>query len=184
MPRFRIVVTLTLLLVALACGARKESKSELRQQNASPEPLRTNPPVLTPPTGDSVVFKITKVEVTKKPQGFFQGISGSTFAPIVDKIKPSKGNVYVIVAFSVDFPSEELSYDLDKDLLLSGSLGCGESLGEGTWLPCGASKDAKIKKGSLTRIYHIPSNRVQAATVAFKGSEYPLAPFLPPSGVN
>ncbi|MDQ2922554.1 MAG: hypothetical protein M3R52_13200 [Acidobacteriota bacterium] len=181
MPSFRIIVTLTLLLVALACTARK---SELRQQNASPEPVRTNPETATPPTGDSVIFKITKVEVTRKPQEFFQGVSGSTFEPIVDKIKPSKGNVYVIVAFSVDFPSEELSYDSDKDLVLSGSVGCGESLGEGTWLPCGAYKDAKIKKGSLGRIYHIPSDRVQAATIHFKGSEYPIAPYLPTSRVN
>jgi hypothetical protein len=168
MSKLRLIVALTLVVMAMACATSKEPKQQ--GSNAKQETKKTEV-TATPSANDEVTLKIIKVELTQKSQTFLTTGIDMKFKLV--RTSPQKGSVYVIVTFSVDYSSDKLSYDFAKDLMLSDSEVCGTGV-SGIWYPCDEPKKGSIQR----RIYEILSSQVRTAKIHFRENDYPIEPFL------
>lgn len=175
---FRVlaVITLTLGVISLGCNPQPPaaSKQEQNTPTSTPEAPTAVPDMAKPS------FKLLKVEVTKKPKKMGSGntiaFSGDELKPIIGT--PKKGYVFVIVSFSLEVPSEQLSYDPQKDFVLSDSTAVYEEfMQKDVWMP---ASQGTYKKGKYEsrRLYLIPSSSVRGAKIHFLDSDYPIESFL------
>jgi hypothetical protein len=177
MARILTATTLTLgLIFLLGCNSQPPTASYQEQKNATGTP---EAPKAVPDTAKPS-FKITKVEVTKKSQKMGSGntiaFSGSELKPTMGT--PKKGYVFVIVSFSLEVPSEQLSYDPQKDFVLSDSTAVySEFMEKDVWMQYNSAKFGKGKYESR-RLYLMPSSRVRSAKIHFLDSDYPIESFL------
>lgn len=175
MFRVSAVIALTLGLTSLGCDSHPPAANKQEQNNAASTPEPKVAPDIAKPS-----FKITKVEVTRKPQKMGAGntiaFSGNELKPTMGT--PKKGYVFVIVSFSVEVPGEQLSYDPEKDFVLSDSTAVySEFMQKDVWMQYNSAKFEKGKYESR-RLYLMPSSRVRSAKIRFLESDYPIESFL------
>lgn len=153
------------------------------------------PSSVPPALGDDATFAITKVEVVTTPQEFVNGID-QQLNFLMATTAPAAGEVFVVVSYVIRSRQATVSCDPAGDFAMLGARGRAGLMGAGaagqagafgkrTWMP-GSKTNSPLwltaGKWEGTSLYTIPSAKVAAAAIRFRGKDYPIASFLPADG--
>lgn len=153
------------------------------------------PSNVPPAPGDDATFAITNVEVVRTPQEFLRGLTQEGQL-VMGTASPVAGEVFVVVSYVIHSSQAAVSCDPSGDFVMIGARGTAGLIGAGaavqagasgkrTWMPGGKiNSPLRLTAGKWedTSLYTIPTTKVAAAAIRFRGKDYPIASFLPAGG--
>jgi hypothetical protein len=141
--------------------------------------LRLNGPV----SAEEVILKVGKADITKETQNlvttftsnFIRGKS-TGWKPVIEKVSPKEGRVFLIVECTLEGKGKKVSYDHEKDFILMDGEG-NKSIGysnTGNYYTGGKGAFAQKKQIKMKLLYSIPEKITEPLKIIYGDKEYPV----------